>query len=98
MRYDDLHKLVERIVSPQECKIIFSLFAPIEDEEGETDPSTVRVPDLLSPEALWPGQVQFVINYWRFGDSTRRSPVINNPTWRDLVIDCMQQFDGQIWR
>lgn len=86
IEYDDLQKQVAQIVAPTPCKMVFSMF--VESSPLAENSWIVNAPDLLSQKPIWSGRIQFVINYWRFGDVPRFSPSYTRPTWKDLIIAC----------
>lgn len=92
--YDELQELVASMCE-QEPIVCFSIFESFDNSEGVW---MVNAPDVESLDRVIACKVQFVADYWRVADEPVYSPVVLNPTWRDIINifnDMLQQGDRQ---
>jgi len=77
------YEKMEEVVRGFGCKhVIFSMFKTVSDK----DEWIVSYPDLLSEEPAFKGKVQFQIDYWRVSDDIVNSPVLTDPTWKEVLL------------
>lgn len=92
--YDELQELVASMCE-QEPIVCFSIFESFDNSEGVW---MVNAPDIESLDRVIACKVQFMTDYWRVSDEPVYSPVVVNPTWRDIINifnDMLQQGDRQ---
>lgn len=85
IRYDDLQDLVANMCT-KEPIINFSIFKTnTKLSRGKEDIWFVDIPDIESNTPVIIGDVQFTTDYWRVTDVPLYSPIIKDPTWRDII-------------
>ena len=96
--YNELQELVASMCR-QEPIVRFCIFKTNEAKSTK-DRNTwfVDAPDVESLDRVIACKVQFMTDYWRVSDEPVYSPVVVNPTWRDIINifnDMLQQGDRQ---
>lgn len=93
--YRVLQKTVESFIDNDKKKlVIFSIFDT--DDYSDYNQWIINSPDITSAEPVIEGDCSFTIDYWRVNDKPVTSPVISNPTWKDIIVACndlLQQGD-----
>ncbi len=79
--YNKLCKQVEKLVG-KDPVFEFSIMGSAESENG----FYVTHPDLNSKEPVIKGKVQLNANYWRISENTVSTPILENPTWKDILV------------
>ena len=79
--YNKLCKQVEKLVG-KDPAFEFSVMNSHDSEDG----FYVNHPDLGSKDPVLKGKVQFNANYWRISENAVSTPVLENPTWKDILI------------
>lgn len=76
----------------------FSIFRDNPEKENDQgDKWHVLAPDITSNNPVLTKPCKVLINYWRVSDEPVESPVLNEPTWKDLILatdQLLQNGDG----
>ena len=95
--YDELQELAASMCK-QEPILIFSIFGDDKCNADIMHQWRVKAPDIESPGRVIACQVQFMTDYWRVSSEPIYSPIVVNPTWRDIINifnDMLQGGDRQ---
>jgi hypothetical protein len=79
--YNKLCKQVEKLVG-KDPVFEFSIMSSHDSDEG----FYVNHPNLKSKDPVIKGKAQFNANYWRINENAVSTPILENPTWKDILI------------
>lgn len=85
MTFDKMNDTVNSLLPKRRCPLIqFSIFK----DAGHTDNDEwlVTLPNILSDKPVFEGTYNFLIDYWRVCSVAKMSAPVQNPTWKDIII------------
>ncbi len=86
--YDKFIKIINKIIknSGNESRLKFSIFDWLETEENY-----ILAPDIESNDSVFRGKCLFYCDCWC---NKYKSRIINNPTWKDIIIEANNAANG----
>jgi len=98
--YDDLKKITEDMCEHKSAQgnigFTFSLFETnMEKDRGfkfNSGKWIVDHPDIWSNKPVFEGKCVFYSDYWRIADHKVESDIIENPTWKDIIVEANRQL------
>lgn len=92
----DHDTLTDTVLDMGTKHISFSIFDTHNGDWGDGSRGSWKIsaPDILSEKPVFEGDVRLKCTYWRMTNDVVTSPVLTNPTWKDLILAVDKMLGG----